>query len=79
MNLNCKNSNRRAGERGFYLVVAMLIMASIMLIYLAVNTSRLGSLKKELHLVEQKQIERLNRSAAVASNAVPVAIPNSAP
>jgi hypothetical protein len=79
MNLNCKNSNRRAGERGFYLVVVMLIMASIMLIYLAVNTSRLGSLKKELRLVEQKQIERLNRSAAVATNSVPVVIPNSTP
>jgi hypothetical protein len=79
MNLNCKNSIRRAGERGFYLVVVMLIMASIMLIYLAVNTSRLGSLKKELRLVEQKQIERLNRSAAVATNSVPVVIPNSVP
>jgi hypothetical protein len=79
MNLNCKNSIRRAGERGFYLVVVMLIMASIMLIYLAVNTSRLGSLKKELRLVEQKQIERLNRSTAVATNSVPVVIPNSVP
>jgi hypothetical protein len=79
MNLKCKNSNRRAGERGFYLVVVMLIMTSIMLIYLAVNTSRLGSLKKELRLVEQKQIERLNRSAAVATNSVPVVIPNSVP
>jgi hypothetical protein len=79
MNLNCKNSNRRAGERGFYLVVVMLIMASIMLIYLAVNTSRLGSLKNELRLVEQKQIERLNRSTAVATNSVPVVIPNSVP
>ena len=79
MKLNRKNLNRRAGERGFYLVVVLLIMASIMLIYLAVNTSRLGSLKKELRLVEQKQIERLNRSAAVATNAVPIIAPTAAP
>jgi hypothetical protein len=79
MNLNRRTTNRRAGERGFYLVVVLLIMASIMMIYLAVNTSRLGTLKKELRLVEQKQIERLNRSAAVATNTVPVVAPTAAP
>jgi hypothetical protein len=79
MNLNRKNGNRRIRERGFYLVVVMLVMASIMLIYLAVNISRLGSLKKELRLVEQKQIERLNRSAALTTNTVPIIAPATAP
>jgi hypothetical protein len=79
MNLDCQNVNRRIGERGFYLVVVMLIMASIMLLYLAVNTSRLGTLKQELRLVEQKQIERLNRSAALVTNTIPVVAPTAAP
>lgn len=79
MKLNTKTENHRAGERGFYLVVVLLAMAAIMLIYLAVNISRLGSLKKELRLVEQKQIERLNHSVARTTNATPLITPVTAP
>lgn len=61
--------NRRSGERGFFLVVVLLIIASMMLIYIAASGSRLITLRKEIQLVEQKQIERLNRSSAVATNA----------
>jgi hypothetical protein len=79
MKLSTRTTKPRAGERGFYLVVVLLIMAAIMLIYLAVNTSRLGTLKKELRLVEQKQIERLNRSAALTTNTVPISTPAATP
>jgi hypothetical protein len=79
MKLSSPTKKPRTGERGFYLVVVLLIMAAVMLIYLAVNTSRLGTLKKELRLVEQKQIERLNRSAALTTNTVLILAPAAAP
>lgn len=69
MKPNRATRNRRSGERGFFLVVVLLIIASMMLIYIAVSGSRLTTLRKEIQLVEQKQIERLNRSSAVATNA----------
>jgi hypothetical protein len=74
MKLHRPNRYRRTGERGFFLVAALLIIAGIMLIYIAANGGRLATLKKEIRLVEQKQIERLNRSSVVTTNS-PAPIP----
>ncbi len=65
MKLSLQNS--RKNERGFFLVVVLLALASIMVIYIAVNGSRLNTLKKEICLIEQKQVERLNRLSATNS------------
>ena len=71
MKLNRASQNRRPGEQGFFLVVVMLILATIMLIYVATNHRRLTNLKREIRLVEQKQVQRLNRSPVVTTNSVP--------
>lgn len=65
MKLSLQNS--RKNERGFFLVVVLLALASIMVIYIAVNGTRLNTLKKEIRLIEQKQVERLNRLSATNS------------
>lgn len=80
MKLNRSSQNRRTRERGFFLVIVMLIMASIMMIYVAANSRRLTNLKNEIRLVEQKQVQRLNHSATVATNTVATpAIASAAP
>lgn len=68
MNINRSSPDRRPGQQGFFLVVVMFILATIMLIYLAANSRRLANLKSEIRLVEQKQVQRLNRSTAGATN-----------
>ena len=50
----------RSGERGF-LVIALLILVSIMLIYVALGLRSLNHLRQDLSLVEQKQIQRLQK------------------
>ena len=60
------HSAARRGERGF-LVIALLAIVAIMLIYVNVNVRRLGNLKRELKLVEQQQIQRLERIGAQPS------------
>ena len=81
MKLNRSSQNRRARERGFFLVIVMLIMASIMMIYVAANSRRLTNLKNEIRLVEQKQVQRLNHPATVATNniATPTVVSAAAP
>ena len=71
MKLNHPSQNRRRTEQGFFLVVVMFILATIMLIYLAANSRRLANLKREIRLVEHKQVQRLNRSPSVATNSIP--------
>ena len=56
-------SAARRGERGF-LVIALLAIVAIMLIYVNVNVRLLGNLKRELKLVEQQQIQRLEKVGA---------------
>ena len=53
----------RRSERGF-LVIALLVILAIMLIYVNANVRLLGHLKRELKLVEQKQILRLEKTGA---------------
>lgn len=53
----------RRGERGF-LVIALLAIVAIMLIYVNVNVRLLGNLKRELRLIEQQQIQRLENIGA---------------
>jgi hypothetical protein len=60
----------RRGERGF-LVIALLAIVAIMLIYINVNVRLLGNLKRELKLVEQQQIQRLEKIGAE-----PLPLPN---
>lgn len=70
--MNCSAQNQgsrfsrpaaRRGERGF-LVIALLAILAIMLIYVNVNVRLLGHLRRELKLVEQKQIQRLEKIGA---------------
>jgi len=60
----CRHAAGRRGERGF-LVIALLALVAIMLIY--VNVRLLGNLKSELKLVEQQQIQRLEKIGAQPS------------
>jgi hypothetical protein len=53
----------RRSERGF-LVIALLAIISIMLLYINFNMRLLGSLKRDLRLVEQAQIQRLEKVGA---------------
>src|SRR6266699_6416664 len=62
----CRRPAARRGEHGF-LVIALLALVAIMLIYVNVNVRLLGSLKRELKLVEQQQIQRLERIGAQPS------------
>jgi len=64
MKLRRHSSRRRPDERGFFLVVVMLILATIMLVYLAANGGHLMTLRREIKLLDQKQVERLNRAGA---------------
>ena len=59
----CRRPAARRGEHGF-LVIALLAIVAIMLIYVNVNVRLLGNLKRELKLVEQQQIQRLEKVGA---------------
>jgi hypothetical protein len=50
----------RRNEEGF-IVVAMFIVLALMLIYVAASTRSLVQLRQELKLVEQKQVQRLEK------------------
>ena len=50
----------RRAERGF-LIIALLVLVSIMLIYVAFGLRSLNRLRQDLKLVEQKQIQRLQK------------------
>jgi len=70
MNLSPQNQGSRLtrpavrrSERGF-LVIALLAILAIMLIYVNANVRLLGHLKRELKLVEHKQILRLEKTGA---------------
>lgn len=76
MKLLSPNRNRRPDQRGF-LVIALLAIITIMLIYIAANLAVLAALKRDIRLVEQKQVQRLNKSfptAAASTNAGPVVL-----
>lgn len=64
----------RRCEQGMATVV-MLSLLSIILIYLSINVRSISNLEREVKLVEQKQIKRLNVSAG-ATNAVVKAVPS---
>ena len=76
----------RRGERGF-LVIALLAIIAIMLIYVNVNLRLLNNLKRELKLVEQAQIQRLEKTGAqplplantIASRATSTPVPTLQP
>ena len=71
MKLPLPSRNRRPGQRGF-LVIALLAIITIMLIYIAANLHALAALKRDIRLVEQKQVQRLNKSFPLATtNATP--------
>jgi len=73
-----RHPGARRGERGF-LVIALLAIIAIMLVYINVSMRLLGSLKRELRLVEQAQIQRLEKIGAqplpltnTSTNAAPI-------
>jgi len=74
MKLLLPSHHDRKGQRGF-LVIAMLAIISIMLVYIAANLHVLAALKRDIRLVEQKQVLRLSKAFPVA----PVATTNAAP
>jgi len=57
----------RHDERGF-LVIALLVLVSIMLIYVAFGLRSLNDLHQDLKRVEQKQIQRLQSAARPTSS-----------
>ena len=71
MKLLSPHHNRRRNQSGF-LVIALLAIITIMLIYIAANLRVLAALKQDIRLVEQKQVQRLNRTFPyTATNALP--------
>ena len=66
MKLLAPDHRRHQGQRGF-LVIALLAIISIMLIYIAANLHVLAALKRDIRLVEQKQVQRLNKSFPLAT------------
>jgi hypothetical protein len=76
MKLVAPKHGRRQDRRGF-LVIALLAIISIMLVYIAANLHVLAALRRDIRLIEQKQVQRLNRSfppAAATTNGVPAAL-----
>jgi hypothetical protein len=72
-----ERSTDRGGERGF-LVFALMVMLSLMLLYVMASVRLLGTLKQDVKAVEKKQIQRLERAGAdpvrqqgASTNAVP--------
>lgn len=47
-------------ERGFFATIIMVAILGILLIFVAANAKRLYQLDRELNLVEQHQIHRVN-------------------
>lgn len=82
MNLPTPNSVSPRRQHGFFLVVVLLALVVIMLVYIAANLRILAALKRDLRIVEQKQIQRLEKfspQAPPATNASPVAATAPAP
>jgi len=65
----------RQARSGFFLIIVLLIVASLLLGYAAANTHRLAVLKQQLKLIEANQLERVagvtNRVAAAAGPVQP--------
>jgi hypothetical protein len=53
-----QSERARRDERGF-MVIAMMVILSMMLIYVAASVRSLSQLRQDLKLVEQKQVQRL--------------------
>ena len=62
MKIRLQNKTRR-DERGF-LVIALVAIVAIMLLYINFNMRLLSSLNRDLKLVEQAQIQRLEKAGA---------------
>lgn len=78
MKLRAPKYHRHQGRRGF-LVIALLAIISIMLVYIAANLHVLAALKRDIRLVEQRQMLRLSRAFppdATTTNAPPAALPS---
>jgi Na+/melibiose symporter-like transporter len=51
-------------ERGFFATIIMIAILGIILIFVAANAKRIYQLDRELKLVEQRQVNRLNPPAS---------------
>ena len=60
MNLSPSRITHRASRQSGFAVIVMMILISIILIYIAGNLRMLHHLNRDLQLVEQKQIQRVN-------------------
>lgn len=69
MKIRAPSSQRRQSGVAIVVILAML---SIMLVYVTANLRSLHHLGRELKLLEQRQIQRLN-SRSLATNTVPQA------
>lgn len=65
---------RRHRQRGFFLIIVLLALVTLMLIYITANLRILAALKRDIRILEQKQVQRLEKaspSALVFTNALP--------
>ena len=60
MKLLPNNAARRKNDGGF-IVIALMVILSILLIYSVTNLRYLSDLKRELQLLEKEQIKRLEK------------------
>ncbi|MSU60155.1 MAG: hypothetical protein EXS35_18620 [Pedosphaera sp.] len=60
-------SGRAHGSERGSMVLAMMVILTLMLIYVAATVRTLTQLRQELKLVEQKQIQRLQSPAPAAT------------
>ena len=65
-------------SRSGFMVIAMMVILAMMLIYVAATTRLLGHLRQDLKLVEQKQVQRLEKSSPALTTNAPTAAVSSA-
>jgi hypothetical protein len=63
----CANFRHRSDQRGSAVLI-FLILLSVMLVLVAANGRTLNSLKREIRLIEQSQVRRLERSQTGAAS-----------
>jgi hypothetical protein len=60
MNLSFSKSLRSSQRQGGVATIAMLVLLSLILTYIAANARTLSQLHRELNLTEQRQLHRWN-------------------
>jgi len=74
--ISARSERVHRNERGF-LIIAMMAILAIILIYVAASMRSLTHLRKDLKLVEQKQVQRLAKPSAVQTTNATAAVTSS--